>query len=381
MIDYGKALRELFLLENFPPDAFFIDKIFGKRPIIVYGAGEAFHYFYEVIIKEYGYIPRAVLDQKFGRGETLIGIPALGPDQYTATEEEKKWGMAVACMANQRYLHEIVQYLKHKGFVNIITLNDIYEIHNPFCQPPELTNKGFQFYLEQKESIEKAFALMEDQESRCVFFQCLQTHMTRKPVSIAVRPREEQYTPQDLSLSKGYSRFIYCGASLGEMARVFSSTGKIDELVCFEPHPVQYREIARFLCNNKTRIAQRVTILPCAVFSHEAIMPFKTSETSFGSRIVFEADNFVQTVSIDTALPGFAPSYILMDIEGAELEALKGAAKTIQESKPDLAVCVYHSPSHLWEIPLLLHKLNPYYRFYLRNYTSLIYETVLYATT
>ncbi|WP_448382075.1 FkbM family methyltransferase [Desulfosoma sp.] len=381
MIDYAKALSQLFSIENFPQDAFFIDRIFGKRPIVVYGAGEAFHYFHEVIIKEYGYIPRVILDQKFGCGEIFNGIPACAPDQYTATEEEMKSGVAVVCMANQRYIEDVVQYLKHKGFTHILTLNDIYEIHNPFSQPPELVHKGFQFYLEQRDSIEKAFTLMEDQESRCVFFQCVKTHMTRKPVSISMRCREEQYTPQDLPLSKGYGRLIYCGASVGEMARVFTSTGKIEELVCFEPHPVQYREIARFLGNNKTRIARRVTILPCAVFSHEAIMPFKTSETSFGSRIVSKSDDFVQTVSIDTALPGFAPSYILMDIEGAELEALKGATKTIQESTPDLAICVYHSPSHLWDVPLFLHKSNPRYRFYLRNYTSLIYETVLYATT
>ena len=68
-----------------------------------------------------------------------------------------------------------------------------------------------------------------------------------------------------------------------------------------------------------------------------------------------------------------------MDIEGAELEALKGAEKTIRADRPDLGICVYHSPSHLWEIPLYLHGLGVGYRLYLRNYTSLTGETVLYA--
>ena len=68
-----------------------------------------------------------------------------------------------------------------------------------------------------------------------------------------------------------------------------------------------------------------------------------------------------------------------MDIEGAELEALKGEEKTIQANRPDLGICVYHSPSHLWEIPLYLHGLGVGYRLYLRNYTSFTGETVLYA--
>ena len=69
-----------------------------------------------------------------------------------------------------------------------------------------------------------------------------------------------------------------------------------------------------------------------------------------------------------------------MDIEGAELDALIGAEKTIRENVPDLGICVYHSPNHLWEIPLFLNNLDLGYRFYLRNYTSFMHETVLYAT-
>ena len=61
-------------------------------------------------------------------------------------------------------------------------------------------------------------------------------------------------------------------------------------------------------------------------------------------------------------------------------EALKGAEKTIWSSRPDLAICVYHAPNHLWEKPLYIHSLGLGYRFYLRNYTSFTGETVLYAT-
>jgi hypothetical protein len=70
-----------------------------------------------------------------------------------------------------------------------------------------------------------------------------------------------------------------------------------------------------------------------------------------------------------------------MDIEGAEPEALKGAEGIIRSSRPDLAICVYHAPNHLWEIAQYLNGLELGYRFYLRNYTTFSAETVLYATT
>ncbi len=221
---------------------------------------------------------------------------------------------------------------------------------------------------------------MHDNHSKRVFIEYLKTHMTRKPVPISMRPREEQYTPTDIPLSKGYSRFIYCGASPGEMRRVLGDVGRIDELLCFEPDPNQFQQIASYLHSQGRTKAQRITVLPCAVYSHEAVMPFHFSETSFGSRIVPWGAHRVQTVSIDNVVQGFQPTFISMDVEGAELEALKGASKTIRESHPDLGICVYHSPSHLWEIPLLLAEINATYRFYLRNYTSFCYETVLYAT-
>ena len=51
----------------------------------------------------------------------------------------------------------------------------------------------------------------------------------------------------------------------------------------------------------------------------------------------------------------------------------------IKKHHPKLAVCVYHSPDHIWTIPQFLHELVPEYKFYLRNYTGFTSETVLYA--
>lgn len=72
-------------------------------------------------------------------------------------------------------------------------------------------------------------------------------------------------------------------------------------------------------------------------------------------------------------------TYLKMDIEGTELKALLGAKETILRSKPKLAICVYHKPEDLIEIPLLLKGLVSDYRFFLRHYSNNDSETVLYA--
>ncbi len=68
-----------------------------------------------------------------------------------------------------------------------------------------------------------------------------------------------------------------------------------------------------------------------------------------------------------------------MDIEGAEIEALKGASEIIKEHRPALAISIYHKPSDLWEIPLLIYNLNPGYSFFLSQHAPILTETVLYC--
>lgn len=379
MGEHKSTLSRLFARDDFPEDAFHIQKAFEGRKIIVYGAGESFHYFKEVVMRQYGYTPSLVLDRKFRDGDTFEQIPASSPLDYRPSEADKRDGLVVVCLGKQNYFGEVVRTLREMGFHRIISLMDIYEIHNPFRSPPELEETGFRFYLDRRDRIESCLDILEDDEGREVFIRCLQTHMQRKPVEIPMRPRVEQFTPGDLPLSRGYSRFIYCGVSVGEMAHVFGRIGSVDSLACFEPDPNQFKLTAAYLSAHGKQLARRVAAMPCAVYSREAIEPFTYSDTSFGSRILKTGHARVQCVAIDHVLPGFDPTFISMDIEGSELEALKGAEATIRASRPDMGICLYHSPDHLWEIPLFIHGLDAGYRFYLRNYTSLTGETVLYA--
>ena len=71
-------------------------------------------------------------------------------------------------------------------------------------------------------------------------------------------------------------------------------------------------------------------------------------------------------------------SFIKMDIEGAEFDALRGGEKTIRRDKPLLAICVYHRKGDMPAIMDYLHTLVPEYQFWLRHY-GLFDDTVLYA--
>ena len=68
-----------------------------------------------------------------------------------------------------------------------------------------------------------------------------------------------------------------------------------------------------------------------------------------------------------------------MDIEGAELEALSGAERIIKNYAPIIAVSIYHKRNDIWDIPKLLLRINPSYRFAFGHYSACLMDTVLYA--
>ena len=119
-------------------------------------------------------------------------------------------------------------------------------------------------------------------------------------------------------------------------------------------------------------------LLPLGVYKENIQLHFAANNKS-NSAISHEGNLLIQCVALDLCLPDFEPSFISMDIEGAEFDALQGMKEIIKKHHPKLAVCVYHSPDHIWTIPQFLHELVPEYKFYLRNYTGFTSETVLYA--
>lgn len=107
-----------------------------------------------------------------------------------------------------------------------------------------------------------------------------------------------------------------------------------------------------------------------------------------GSRVTSDINKYhswegmVETVTIDETLSKLGldrVDFIKMDIEGAELDALKGAEQSIRKFKPKLAISLYHNPEDIETIPRYLAGLGLGYRFYLEHHTIYQNETVLFA--
>lgn len=76
----------------------------------------------------------------------------------------------------------------------------------------------------------------------------------------------------------------------------------------------------------------------------------------------------VSVVTLDEMLLDERITFIKMDIEGAEGDALMGAQKVIEKYKPKLAISAYHRKDDLWALPSIILSARKDYTFYLRYY-------------
>lgn len=102
------------------------------------------------------------------------------------------------------------------------------------------------------------------------------------------------------------------------------------------------------------------------------------NESNGGSKILESGERKVCVDKLDSMIQDKV-TFIKMDIEGSEFRALKGSEEIIKRDRPKLAISIYHKAEDIWELPLLILKINPEYRLYLRHYSTAAAETVLYA--
>lgn len=99
------------------------------------------------------------------------------------------------------------------------------------------------------------------------------------------------------------------------------------------------------------------------------------------------ADGPIETVELRTetidalVARGAVPrvDFLKIDVEGADVGVLEGAAETLREHRPRLALACYHKPDDLVRFPDLVDALGLAYRWYLQCSTMTEVDTVLFG--
>lgn len=350
----------------------------GETSVLLYGAGNIGRDSL-VVLRNAGVLVRAFLDAKDQPGASVQGVPVLKPDDPVFTPEERRVTTVVVTIFNvyvdMPALHARLAAL---GWGRVIVFTAFYEAF-----AAELGNRFWltsrEYYRPLAAQLAGVRALWADEKSRVVFDGIVRFRLSGDYTNLEKPEFDTQYFPPDLPAWPRGLRLVDCGAYDGDTLRQVRSRGlSLEAYAGFEPDPANFAKL-----NHEVNVAPGwnsllAALWPCGVWSHGCQLRF-TSGHGSGSAVNAQGDSVIQCVALDEALPAFRPTLIKMDIEGAEHAALLGAARTIRADRPGLAICLYHEPAHLWQIPLLIAGWNLGYRFYLRSHSHSGFELVLYA--
>lgn len=182
-----------------------------------------------------------------------------------------------------------------------------------------------------------------------------------------------QYFDEVLPLEDG-EVFVDGGCFGFETSKILLDKCKAKKIYAFEPDKENQKKVSHKV--NELGLSN-VEIIPAGMWNCNTTLHF-SSQGSILSRVAEDGEDEIKAVAVDEVIDEKV-TFIKMDIEGSELNALHGAAETIKRYKPKLAICIYHKLEDIIEIPQYIHSLVPEYKFYVRHYSFGAAETVLYA--
>lgn len=229
------------------------------------------------------------------------------------------------------------------------------------------------YFEENKNRLNRVIEMLDDDESKRVLKSVIKYRATHDRKDRPKYNRKNQYFPSDIVQLTNEEVFVDCGAYNGDTIKSFikKTNRSYKKIVAFEPDGDNAKLIGT---------QEKIYVVCAAVWNENTELVFSDGQGS-SSRVDNSANTGIQiqAVSIDSIKECADATFIKMDVEGSEYNALIGAKETIITNRPKLAICIYHSDEDMIRIAELINSWNLEYKFYVRHHAQKISETVLYC--
>lgn len=339
----------------------------GERSLVLYGAGELGSTVLDICAEKD--IQVACICDRRASG-VLGGVPVISLQTL-----QRYFSNATVIVCSFTYNEEIIKDLKQLGFGKDRI------VPCPIEYPQYASPKSFQKHIE---GYAWAYDFFEDEVSRQTILDRLRMYLCE--TSMNKNTDCDQYYEYGLIKLGKHEIFVDGGAYNGDsvisfIEKIKSSNGDYTSIYAFEPDTENYTQAIE-----RTSQYSNIEIIPKGLWNKETVLTFFVNKNAGGHSFVVSgggAESRVSVTSLDTIFYGKPdhelPTFIKMDIEGAEKEALIGTTEIIRRVKPKMAICAYHKPEDIYELPRTILSIRDDYRFALRHHVCGCYDTVLYV--
>ena len=258
-------------------------------------------------------------------------------------------------------------------------VNDIAKRHILLAPDVPVVGDGlftYEYCLENAEKIQKLYDILADDYSKKTFADIINFRISGKIgyLNDCTCAREDIF--KDIIRLSDNEEYMDMGAYNGDTVLEFVklTNRKYRRIFALEPDTRNFRKLSK-----NTDGLQDIEIYNAAAWKEDTILSF-SDRSGRNSRL--DDDSKIKLKQVE-ALRGDSLSenatFIKMDVEGAEKEALEGCSKSLRNGAK-LICALYHRTEDLFELPLQVHKINPDLKLYIRHLMYIpAWETNLYA--
>lgn len=333
-----------------------------NKPVVLYGMGDGADKVLNAF-EHFGITASAVMaSDDFVRGQSFHGFKVK-----KLSEVEVEYGdfNIALCFASQ--LDDVMN-----------TIKSVAEKHTTLVPSvPVFGDNLFDdnFITENKDDIEKAYNLLADELSKKVYENVLKFYYTGE-LSLLDEITTDKDEAFNNILRLGNSEvYVDLGAYNGDTIDEFLHYcgGSYRKIIAFEPNSKNFAKLQSH-CEN----LKNIDLWQLGAYNRNTILTFNNKAGR--NSAIAETGSATRVACVDSILCGMAASYVKADVEGADFETLLGMKNTLQNFKPKLNFAAYHRFEDIFRLPILINRLNPEYKIYLRHHPYIpAWDTNLYC--
>jgi FkbM family methyltransferase len=268
---------------------------------------------------------------------------------------------------------QVSKNLISDGFKNVVEVSDLISEDGEILPLPWFVSQQREEIKHHKLWWQNFATMLSDELSKKVLFDILRFRLTANHQYMheyEIKVKDQYF--EDFFACKN-EVFVDAGGYDGDTTEEFITRYQdYKKVYLYEPSP-------KNLLAAKQRLRDRRDVVIRAVgLSDSSGTLYFNPNAGSASAVTCGVGESISVVTLDQELLNEPISFIKMDLEGWEINALRGAEQIIKKNKPKLAIAVYHAAKDFREIPQYLLQLHPGYHIYLRHYTQGWSETVMY---
>ena len=315
-------------------------------PVVVYGMGNGADKVIDEFIRLGISVKGVTASDNFVRGQSFRG--------YKVTKLSDFDGEFIVAVAFASCVPEVMNH--------IFSLQNKHRVIVP-CVPvfgDDIFNR--EFIENNKDKLISAYGLFED-ESKKTFAGCIDFIFGGELDKLKEITTDKDEVFENIIKFDDEESYLDLGAYRGDTVEEFLKycNWKYSDITALEPDVRTYKKLCDYLKNIPKSVACQK-----AVYSENKTIVF--SNKAGRQSAISSKGTEIDAITVDTICKDKNITYIKMDVEGAEAEAIDGAEETLRNKKPKLNIALYHRSVDIFELPLKIASINNNYKFYIRRH-------------